>query len=139
MKMYTLWENHLFTIGTPENPHQPYSEGLHVIVAPKLLVKNAWEDVELGEATFKIATQTCRVIEDLKLAPWQNIQANGNWGLLPGREPHFHVHIYGRNKTASWGKPIILPEARGTYSNEPMPLEDRDKLTTRFNEVLDKQ
>ena len=75
-------------------------------------------------------------MEDLDLAPWFNIQANGNWGLLPDTQPLFHVHVYGRNKTESWGKPITLPKAPGTYRNEPMPEADRIKLIDAFKVSL---
>lgn len=128
-----LWENEEFVISTPKNPHFPYSEGQHVIVAPKRDVANAWEDIELSEAAFKLAAEVCKIMSGLKVAPWFNIQANGNWGLLPGFTPFFHVHIYGRNKTDSWGKPISLPEAPGTYQNDPMPEEDRRTLSDAFS------
>ena len=71
-------------------------------------------------------------MEKLKIAPWFNIQANGNWGLLQGTKPFFHIHIYGRNKTTNWAKPLILPEAPKTYQNTPMPLGDRDVLIHSF-------
>jgi len=129
MNVYTLWQNGTFTISTPKNPHVPYSEGIHVIVAPKREVANAWEDIDLSTATFKLAANICKIMEELQLAPWFNIQANGNWGLLPGAKPFFHIHVYGRNKTDSWGKPVILPVAPNTYQNDPMPETDRAKLT----------
>jgi diadenosine tetraphosphate (Ap4A) HIT family hydrolase len=135
MNIFTLWENDAFTISTPKNPHISYSEGLHVIVAPKREVANAWQDVDLAETAFKLAVKICKIVEDLQLAPWFNIQANGNWGLLPGSEPFFHVHIYGRNKTDNWGKPIVLPEAPGTYENESMPEADRVKLINAFKSL----
>jgi diadenosine tetraphosphate (Ap4A) HIT family hydrolase len=136
MDTYTLWDNSLFIISTPKNPHVPYSEGLHVIVSPKQEVANAWQDINLSEATFKLTAKACKIMDDMGIAPWFNIQANGNWGLLPGAIPSFHVHIYGRNKTASWGKPIILPEAPGTYKNESMPEVDRIKLNEAFTAHL---
>ncbi len=136
MNIFTLWENDTFTISTPKNPHTTYEEGLHVIVTPKRRVANAWQDIELAESTFKLASKTCNIMEDLQLAPWFNIQANGNWGLLPDAEPFFHVHIYGRNKTDTWGKPITLPEAPKTYTNEPMPEADRTKLTAALESSL---
>jgi|SRR5665213_107500 len=138
MDSYLLWENKTFIISTPFNPHVQYSEGLHVIVAPKRAVANAWEDTDLAAATFKLSAQACRIIEELRLAPWFNIQANGNWGLLPDATPFFHIHIYGRNKTQTWGKPIILPEAPNTYQNDPMPENDRDTLAETFNNQLAK-
>lgn len=125
---YLLWENDDFQIVTPSNPHQPYSEGLHIIISPKRSIEGAWEDSELAAKTFKLAADACGLIKDYGLTPWLNIQANGNWGLLPGNTPFFHVHVYGRNKTHTWGKPVVLPEAPGTFNNEPMPKQDRAKL-----------
>ena len=137
MNTFTLWENDTFTVDTPKNPHVPYSEGLHVIVSPKREVPSAWADIALATDAFELSARVCKIMEDLELAPWFNIQANGNWGLLPGNTPFFHVHIYGRNKTAaSWGKPVVLPEAPGTYNNASMPETDRDNLAKALAEQL---
>jgi diadenosine tetraphosphate (Ap4A) HIT family hydrolase len=137
MDIFTLWENETFTISTPKNPHIPYDEGLHVIVAPNRQdIAAAWNDPEMGGASFELAAKACKIMEDLGMAPWFNLQANGNWGLLPGAEPHFHIHIYGRNKTDSWGKPVTLPEAPGTYQNDPMPEADRNKIAEAFRNKL---
>jgi diadenosine tetraphosphate (Ap4A) HIT family hydrolase len=136
MDFFILWENDSFVISTPHIPHLPYSEGLHVIVSPKHKVSSAWEDPDLSADTFKLAAESCKIMEEHGLAPWFNIQANGNWGLLPGRTTSFHVHILGRNKTSSWGKPVVLPEAPGTYHNEPMPETDRTRLKAAFKSSL---
>lgn len=133
---YLLWENDAFTIRTPAIPHLSYSEGLHLYVAPKREVASAWEDPKLAAKTFELTAKASAIMKDLNLAPWFNIQANGNWGLLPGKTPFFHIHIYGRNKTSSWGKPIILPEAPNTYQNEPMPEKDRLLLINTFKSLL---
>jgi diadenosine tetraphosphate (Ap4A) HIT family hydrolase len=131
-----LWENEKFSIITPLNPHLPYSEGLQLVVSPKEEIANAWQKPDLAAETFKLASTACAIMERLAMAPWFNIQANGNWGLLPGSTPFFHIHIYGRNKTTNWAKPIVLPEAPKTYQNEPMPLADREKLIQAFREEL---
>jgi diadenosine tetraphosphate (Ap4A) HIT family hydrolase len=133
---YLLWENDTFLVKTPFNPHIPYSEGLHVIVAPKNDILSAWEDPELSGEAFKLASKVSKIISNLDLAPWQNLQANGNWGLLPGATPFFHIHIYGRNKTESWGKPITIPELPKTYSNDPMPDADRELLANALKDNL---
>lgn len=133
---YLLWENDKFIVKTPFNPHLSYTEGLHIVVMTKTNEKNAWEDPEISGTTFKLAAKVCQIAEELHLAPWFNIQSNGNWGLLPDGAPWFHVHIYGRNKTQSWGKPITLPEAPKTFNNEPMPEADRIKLTAAFKASL---
>lgn len=130
---YLLWENENFTIHTPSNPHISYSEGAHLFVAPKQAIPTAWANPELASKTFNIASQACAVMEDLQLAPWFNLQANGNLGLLSGGTLYFHIHIYGRNKTVSWGKPLVLPEAPNTYHNDPMPQADRERLSRAFS------
>jgi len=137
MNNFTLWENDTFVIKTPFNPHQPYSEGLHLVVKSKEEVKTAWQDPQLTGETFQLAAKACAIIEELGLAPWFNLQANGNWGLLPGADMFFHVQVYGRNKTESWGKPIVLPEAPKTYTNEPMPESDRNLLAQAFTDRLE--
>ena len=133
---YLLWENDTFLVKTPFNPHTPYSEGLHILVAPKDDVVTAWEDSELSGAAFKLASKVSKIIIDLDLAPWLNLQANGNWGLLPGATPFFHIHIYGRNMTESWGKPITLPALPKTYKNDPMPETDRKLLANALKDNL---
>ncbi len=132
MNTFTLWENDLFTISTPKNPHLPYAEGPQIIVAPKEEVPNAWTDVDLSAAAFRLASQVCQIMAKIHFAPWFNIQANGNWGLLPGEKPFFHVHVYGRNKTDRWGKPLLLPTLPKIYQNEPMPENDRKTLSEAF-------
>lgn len=39
-----------------------------MIVSPKREVSNAWEDIELSEATFKLASQISKILTELKIA-----------------------------------------------------------------------
>ncbi|MBL8159503.1 hypothetical protein JNJ66_03535 [Candidatus Saccharibacteria bacterium] len=132
---YLLWENDLFIVCTPHNPHLPYSEGPILVIKTKHDIANAWQDPLLTGHAFHLAAQVCQVVEKLGLAPWFNIQTNGNWGLLPDATPFFHIYIYGRNKTERWAKPIILPEVPKAYHNDPMPEPDRAKLAQAFTEL----
>lgn len=133
---FLIWENDEFTIKTPLNPHQPYIEGLHIIVSPKRAVEAAWDDPALTGQAFELSAKVCGVIKDLEMGPWFNLQANGNWGLLPNSTPFFHVHIYGRNKTENWGKALELPITPGTYQNEPMPEHSRTRLGEALKATL---
>jgi diadenosine tetraphosphate (Ap4A) HIT family hydrolase len=135
LETYLLWENAHFVINTPANPNIPYTEGVHIYVAPKNMLSAAWDNPVLAGKTFQLASEACRIMKDLELAPWFNLQSNGDWGHLPGRSLYFHVHIFGRNKTESWAKPITLPKAPGTYSNEPMPEKDRSLLIEAFKSL----
>jgi len=133
---YLLWKDDSFIIKTPFNPHIKYIEGPHLIVAPQEDIESAWQNPVLAGKAFELASKVCGIMLDSDLAPWFNIQANANWGLLPGAHPFFHLHIYGRNKTDTWGKPIALPELPKTYQNNPMPEKDRELLTQLFKESL---
>jgi len=135
---YLLWEDDTTIVCTPFNPHLSYHEGIHIIVKPKAEVGTAWQDAELTGRLFSLASKVCKVAEALELSPWFNLQANGNWGLLRGAEPFFHIHIYGRNKTENWGKPVVLPETPGTYQHAPMPEIDRMKLIAAFETTFTK-
>lgn len=130
-----LWENNTFTIRTPANPHVPYSQGLYIVVAAKQNLPHAWQNPELAGKAFELSAKICQIMETIHMAPWFNIQSNGNWGLLEGATPFFHIHVYGRNRTSRWGKPIILPDAPKTYNNDPMPQEDIEKLRTAFKDM----
>lgn len=130
-----LWENEDLTIVTPLNPHIPYKDGLHLVVISKVTIENAWQDADFSSYVFKTAAKACSIMQSIGIAPWFNIQANGNWGLLPGNKPYFHIHIYGRNKTQRWAKPLILPEAPNTYKNKPMPEKDRQILRNAFHSL----
>ena len=133
---FVLWQNDEFMVKTPFNPHTPYSEGLNLVVAPIEDAASAWEDPELTGRAFALSAKVARVVIDGNFAPWVNLQANANWGLLPGATPFFHIYVYGRNKTARWGKPIILPEAPKTYQHDPMPENDRTRLAVALQNAL---
>lgn len=138
MAEITLWSNDKFKVFTPSNPHLTQKEGLHVVVRPKSKINKAWEDPELSAETFKVAAKVCQVMENLKLAPWFNIQANGNWHFLTGKEPNFHVHIYARRKGETWGLPVQLPSKPGTFQHQAMPEEDQEKISEALKEKLEK-
>lgn len=125
---YLLWENDEFIICTPFNPHVSYSEGPVVLIKVKADMSHAWQDPKITGRAFELAAKVCRVMEQMQMAPWFNIQTNGNCGLIDSAQPFFHVYIYGRNRTDRWAKPIILPEVPKTYNNDPMPEADRLRL-----------
>lgn len=132
---FLLWENNEFIVLTLSNPHVSYNEGVHLIVSSKLKQPTAWEDPELSGRMFKLAARVSKALVESGLAPWVNIQSNGNWGLLPGETGSFHIHLYGRNKTERWGKPILLPELPGTFRNDPMPESDRMLLVWALKQL----
>ncbi|MBP9728140.1 MAG: hypothetical protein KBD27_02050 [Candidatus Moranbacteria bacterium] len=134
---FTLWEDAGFKVITLSNPHTPKKEGAHLVVLPKKEIVAAWEDVKTSGEVFVLASKVCKTLKRLNLGDWFNIQANGNWGLLPGKKPSFHVHIYARIKGSdSWGKPVQLPDLPGTFQNEPLAQKDISLLVRALAEDL---
>ncbi len=135
---FELWSNGEFSITTSSNPHIPKEEGIHLRIFAKREVANGWEDPELCGKAFTLAAKVAGIIvERLKIVQWANLQYNGNWGLLPGYTPVFHIHIYGRKKTGkTWAQPVILPKAPGTYKHEPLTEKERSLLSDAFKKYL---
>jgi diadenosine tetraphosphate (Ap4A) HIT family hydrolase len=134
---WTLWENEQFSVWTTANPHLPPEEGFHVLVGPKAPPAHAWEDPALTGAAFELTARVCQVMERLKMAPWFNLQANGNWGLFPGTTPHFHIHIYARRPGgATWTQPVQLPKAPDQFGFAPLTESERSKLAAALTESL---
>lgn len=136
MKNFALWENDEFEVVTPKNPHIPPEEGFQLVILTKHEIIAAWSDPDLSAKAFHLSARVCQILEEMKLAPWFNIQANGNWGLLPGTTPRFHIHIYARLKGKTWGQPVQLPLAPKTYTNSPISEDIRNLLTRILRERL---
>jgi len=134
---WTLWEDARFVVTTTDNPHLPPDEGCHLLVWPKDAPPHAWADPPLTAATFELAARVSQVLERLGLVDWVNLQANGNWGLLPGATPKLHVHIYGRRRGGTtWAQPVDLPKAPARFGFAPLSEADRDRIRTTLTETL---
>ena len=134
---WTLWEDARFVVTTPSNPHLPPEEGCHLLVWPKDAPPHAWADPALTASTFELAARVSQVLERLALVDWVNLQANGNWGLLPGATPKLHVHIYGRRRGGkTWAQPVDLPKSPGEFGFAPLSEDDRARLSTALAAAL---
>ena len=134
---WTLWEDARFAVTTPANPHLPPEEGCHLLVLPKDPPPHAWADPAVTAAACELAARVSRVLGHLGLVDWVNLQANGNWGLLPGSTPHLHVHIYGRRKGGkTWAQPVELPTAPGQFGFAPLAEADRARIAAALAKSL---
>jgi diadenosine tetraphosphate (Ap4A) HIT family hydrolase len=134
---WTLWEDARFSVTTTANPHLQPEEGCHLLVLPKDPPPHAWADPTLTAACFELAARVSQVLVNLGLVDWVNLQANGNWGLLPGAELHLHVHIYGRKRSGkTWAQPVDLPRAPGQFGFAPLSEVDRARLAAALTEAL---
>lgn len=134
---YILWQNKDFIVTAPKAPHISLREGCHLGVFAKKPLASAWQDCRLAGKAFALASKVAGIIIDIDLVQWANIQFNGNWGLLPGKNPYFHLHIYGRKKLSPhWATPVPLPRLPKTFNFPPLPLAEIKLLKKEFASKL---
>ena len=132
-----LWKNDIFLVTAPDNPHLPREEGCHLIIHPNKPLERAWDNPRLVGEAFELASKVAGILVAEKIVDWINLQCNGNWGLLKGATPWFHIHVYGRKSSGkTWGQPVELPKLPNTYHNEPMSEQDIKRLVSKFRDNL---
>lgn len=132
-----------FRVLAQDKPHVDRADGGHIIILPKVRVKDrtclsplmAKELMKLtmivGEA---MATALNRRGIDIGRI---NYQDNGNWGVFKPEGPYLHIHLYGRAKSAKiqkYGEALHLPQRHTGFYDLFEPLNDGDIAEIR-NEI----
>jgi diadenosine tetraphosphate (Ap4A) HIT family hydrolase len=135
-----ILESEGFLVNVPENPHVDRLDGGHIVITPKIRVRDrtqlaprdAIELIKLtmivGEAMETVLNR--RGIDVVRI----NYQDNGNWGLLEPTGPFLHVHLYGRAKSSKFqkhGEALYLPNRASNYYNNCHPLNEDDIVEMR--------
>lgn len=113
-----------FTVGIPERPHVDRLDGGHIIIWPKVPVRDrtqlsmaqACELMKLtmivGEAMETVLKR--RGVDVVRI----NYQDNGNWGFHSPLGPRLHIHLYGRafsSRIQEHGEALYLPRQESFY------------------------
>jgi diadenosine tetraphosphate (Ap4A) HIT family hydrolase len=132
-----IYETRNFIIEAVEEPHISREDGGHIKISPKIKVvdrtqlspKLAIEAMRLtmvaGEAM--VAALNKRGIDIGRI----NYQDNGNWSVFKPAGPYFHIHLYGRAKSAKvqkWGDACYFPQRSTGYYDNFQPLNNDDVL-----------
>lgn len=141
-----IHETEHFVAGVPESPHVDRDDGGHVIIWPKMKVRDRTklspeQAIELMKLTMMVgeAMETAlneRGIDVVRI----NYQDNGNWGFLSPSGPFLHVHLYGRAKSSKMqkhGEALHLPMQDGFYDNcRPLSEDDVAAIRDVMNRVM---
>lgn len=136
-------ETENFWVFVPEIPHIDRNDGGHVCIRSKISNAYTLQDFSnktlfeliilkkiVGYSMLKILNNHGIDIELL------NYQINGNWTFDSPERPSFHVHIYGRARSAvmqPFGQCLYLPtksEYPEFYANN-QPLNNEDIVSMR--------
>ena len=135
-----VYETAFFKATAPKKPHVAREDGGHIIIKPKekcesrtdLSPEQAKDLVRftmfLGEAMIRGMKTRGVVIERI------NYQDNGNWAFLRGKDPSFHVHLYGRVRNCArqpFGQALCFPDPEDAYYVGLTPLDEEDMQTIR--------
>ena len=143
-----LYETAYFKATAPLKPHIAREDGGHLILKPKqkcasradLSPEQAKDCMRctmlLGEAMIRGMKTRGVTIERI------NYQDNGNWAFLRGKDPSFHIHLYGRVRNCArqpFGQALFFPDPEDAYYAGLLPLDDSDIRAIREQiEALEK-
>lgn len=131
-----IYETENFAVAIPKTPHIPRLDGGHIWIRAKN--ENFGSRSELTPAlAIEVMRLTMLVGEAMKNGMKNrnieieriNYQENGNWAYQKGKQPVFHIHLYGRTKNSvsqTFGEALVFPnKSTGFYDGfEPFNKED---------------
>lgn len=136
-----IYETADFIVDAPARPHVSREEGGHVVIRAKdqsihdrtmlsreqaiqYMLLSMMVGKALQEVLIKQGIPVCKV----------NYQDMGNWSYKQGREPYFHVHIYGRVLAAPhqpFPEAVYLPDRSTGFYEGFVPLTEEDCMLIR--------
>lgn len=129
-----------FIVLAVEKPHVSREDGGHIKIVPKVRISDR------TELSPKLAVEVMRLTmitgEAMTVAMNKrgvdigriNYQDNGNWSVFKPEGPYFHIHLYGRAKSAKihkWGDACSFPQRISGFYDNFNPLNDEDIETIR--------
>lgn len=147
--MAIIYKTENFTVEVFDKPHIDRNDGGHIKISPNIRIidrqqlspKLAIECMRLttvvGEAMTKIMNTHGVDIGRI------NYQDNGNWSVFEPEGPYFHIHLYGRAKSAKiqkYGESCLFP-LRSKYpefyeKNKPLNEDDIRDIKTEIEKLL---
>ncbi len=123
-----IYETENFVVCVPKTPHIPKKDGGHIWIRSKKnnfcsrLDLDPKEAIEAMRLTMLISEAMINGMKNRNINIEKiNYQENGNWAYLKGKNPIFHIHLYGRtmnSKTQTWGEALVFPNKDTGFYDE---------------------
>ena len=108
--MALIYETENFTVEAPDKPHVDRDDGGHIKIVPKVQVVDRQQlspklAIELMRLTIVVGQAMTTAMNRRGVDIGRiNYQDNGNWTVLKRGGAYFHIHLYGRAKSAKYHK-----------------------------------
>lgn len=131
-----IYETKNFIVCVPKIPHIPREDGGHIWIRGRKnnfcsrLDLDSNEAIEVMRLTMLISEAMINGMKNRNINIERiNYQENGNWAYRKGKNPIFHIHLYGRtmnSKTQIWGEALVFPNKETGFYDEFEPFNDDD-------------
>ncbi|MFZ4648733.1 MAG: HIT family protein [Patescibacteria group bacterium] len=146
-KEITQTEN--FIVFAVEKPHVSREDGGHIMIVPKVKISDRTElepklAVEVIRLTMIVGEAMTTAMNSRGVDIGRiNYQDNGNWSVFKPEGPYFHIHLYGRAKSAKinkWGDACFFPQrSTGFYDNFiPFNEDDIEEIRKEIKVIMEK-
>lgn len=131
-----IYETKNFIVCVPKIPHIPREDGGHIWIRGRKnnfcsrLDLDSNEAIEVMRLAMLISEAMINGMKNRNINIERiNYQENGNWAYRKGKNPIFHIHLYGRtmnSKTQIWGEALVFPNKETGFYDEFEPFNDDD-------------
>lgn len=145
--MVLIFETKNFIVEAFDRPHVTRTDGGHIKIFPRERIQDRTEmspklAVEFIRLTMVVgkAMKTGMGNRGVEIARI-NYHDMGNWAFKSGKRPCFHIHIYGRAKSARYQpmeEAVHLPDrSSGFYDKfEPLDKDDIREIRKQIELIL---
>jgi diadenosine tetraphosphate (Ap4A) HIT family hydrolase len=145
--MSIIYETENFIVEAVEKPHVTRADGGHIKIYPKVKKVDRTklspkEAIEVMRLTMVVGEAMTKVMNNHGVDIGRiNYQDNGNWSVFKPEGPNFHIHLYGRAKSAKiqkYGDATHFPQPKtGFYDgNKPLNSEDIVGIKAEIDEIF---
>jgi diadenosine tetraphosphate (Ap4A) HIT family hydrolase len=133
--MTVIYETANFIVEAADKPHVTRTDGGHIRILPK---KKIVDRTELSPKQAKEVMRLTMIVGEAMATALNkrgidvgriNYQDNGNWSVFRPDGPYFHIHLYGRAKSAKiqkWGDALYMPQRETGFYDKSEPLNEGD-------------
>ena len=144
-----IYETENFIVEAVEKPHVDRADGGHIKIYGKTRLVDRTEisptqAIEVMRLTMVVGEAMSKAMNKRGIDIGRiNYQDNGNWGVFKPEGPYFHIHPYGRAKSAKvhkYGQACYFPhrnEHPEYYKNfKPLNKEDIKEIKNEMKKLF---